>query len=83
MKGYSTFLKAPELEPHYQIILYHIQDTIGESYISADIQSVYSKQKGIHTIFNNEFTKLLRQAYSQPQCTTKQIFKSLSYSSIS
>ena len=27
IKGYSTFPKAPELEPHDQIVLCHILDT--------------------------------------------------------
>ena len=31
MKGYSGFLKAAALlEPHHQIVLYHIQDTRGK-----------------------------------------------------
>ena len=45
MKGCSTFPKAPALlQPHHQIIEYHIQDTRlgGESYLSAEMQSVYS-----------------------------------------
>ena len=27
MKGYSTFPKAPKLETHHQMVLWHIQDT--------------------------------------------------------
>ena len=44
MKGCSTFPQAPaSLESHYQIVLCHIQDTrCGESYSSAEKQSVYS-----------------------------------------
>ena len=43
MKGYSTFHNAPTLlEPYNQIVKYHIQDTLGESYSSAEMQSMYS-----------------------------------------
>ena len=41
MKGYSTFPKAPALlEPHYQIVLCHIQDT--RWWGLTPLQSVYS-----------------------------------------
>ena len=44
MKGYSTFPKVAALmKPYHQIVLCHIQDTyLGESYPSAEKQSVYS-----------------------------------------
>ena len=44
MKGCSTFPKAPALlEPQYQIVLYHIQDShCRGSLSSAEKQSVYS-----------------------------------------
>ena len=44
MIGCSAFPNAlPLLEPHYQIVLCHIQDTWGRgSYPSAEMQSVYS-----------------------------------------
>ena len=44
MKGYSTFTKPPALlEPHYQIVYCHIQDTRWwGSYRYAEKQSVYS-----------------------------------------
>ena len=42
-KGYSVFPKAPSLlEPHHQIVLCHIH-SMGESYLSVEMQSVYSK----------------------------------------
>ena len=44
-EGYSEFPKAPAfLEPDHQIGWYHIQDThwVGESYPSANMQSMYS-----------------------------------------
>ena len=44
IKLYSTFRKAPGLlDLHHQIVLCHYQDTrFGESYPSAEKQSVYS-----------------------------------------
>ena len=44
MNRYSAFTKAPALlEPHYQIVQAHIQDTRwGESYPSAEMQLVCS-----------------------------------------
>ena len=43
MKGYSAFPKAPaSLEPHHQIVLCHIQDTLVGSYPSREMQMVYS-----------------------------------------
>ena len=45
MKRYSTFLKAPRLEHHQQMFLYHIQDThwVGEGFHpSEEMQSTYS-----------------------------------------
>ena len=31
MKEYSTFPKAPRLEPHHQMVYFYIQDTYGKS----------------------------------------------------
>ena len=43
MKEYSTFPKVPGLEPHHQIVLCHNQNTgVEGSYLSAEMQSVYS-----------------------------------------
>ena len=44
MKKYSTFLKAPGLQPHHEMVQCHIQDTRwGKgSYPSAVMQSAYS-----------------------------------------
>ena len=42
MKGYSTFPRAPGLEPDNQMVQYHIQHSLGWSYRSAEIQSSYS-----------------------------------------
>ena len=44
MNVYAAFSKAPALlKPHHQIVLCHIQDTrCGESYLSEEMQSVYS-----------------------------------------
>ena len=44
MKGYSAFPKALAfLEPHHQIVLYHIKDTrFRGSYHFAELLSVYS-----------------------------------------
>ena len=45
MKGCSAFPKAAAiLEPHHEIVKYHIQDTrlVGGSYSSEEEQSVYS-----------------------------------------
>ena len=43
MKGYSAFPKAlATLDPHDQIVYYHIQDTRWVSYPSAEVQSEYS-----------------------------------------
>ena len=44
MKGYSAFSKALALlEPHHQIVKYHVQDThLQGSYPSAEMQLVYS-----------------------------------------
>ena len=43
---YSTFLNALKLEPHDQIVSYHIQDThcsgVWGSYSFAEMHSVYS-----------------------------------------
>ena len=49
MKGYAAFPKAPALlEPHYQIVKCHIQDTRwAESYSSADWDIIISKRKMI------------------------------------
>ena len=47
MKGHSKFAKTTELvEPHYQIVLCHIQDTgwVGVCE-SAEIKSVYSREQ--------------------------------------
>ena len=41
MKEYTTFLRAPELESHYQMISCHIQVWWG-SYSSVEMQLVYS-----------------------------------------
>ena len=43
MKRYSTFTRAPGLEPRHHIVLYHIR-TLAEwwPYSSAEMQSVYS-----------------------------------------
>ena len=44
MKGYSTFLKGPEIEPHHEIVLYHIQytcrDEFGAFYNPADFTEI-------------------------------------------
>ena len=43
MKEYSAFLKDPvSLEPHHQIVLCHTGHSLGGSYPSAEVQSVYS-----------------------------------------
>ena len=43
MKRCSTFYKASaSLEPHHQIVKYHIRTPDREPYLSAEVQSVYS-----------------------------------------
>ena len=44
VKEYAAFPKAPVLlKPHHQIVGCHIQDTrLGESYLSAEMQLMYS-----------------------------------------
>ena len=46
MKGYTAFAKvSPLLDPHYQMVYFHIQDTcceVEEFYPSVEKQSVYS-----------------------------------------
>ena len=43
MKGYSTFPKAPALlEPHPQIVLYHIQETHGRGGLTLQRCRLYS-----------------------------------------
>ena len=42
MKGYYIFPRSPGLEPHYEMVQCHIKTFVGgESYLSAEIQSVY------------------------------------------
>ena len=44
IKGYTAIPKGPALmEPHYQIVLFHIQNTYWRKgfYLSAEMQSVY------------------------------------------
>ena len=59
MKGYSAFLKAPALlEPYYQFVKCHIRDTHwlgGESYPSAEKQSVYSTAPDDWAVFTSEY----------------------------
>ena len=72
MKNYSAFPKAPTLlVPHYQIVLWHIQDTSGWFYPSEEMQSVYFTapadkagcgQNGHNSSFNFHFLQPLFQA---------------------
>ena len=44
MKGYTTFLKAPRLEPRHQIVCVISGHSLGESsYRSEEMQPVYSR----------------------------------------
>ena len=58
MKGYSTFPKTPRLELYDQIVECHIQDIRSDerSYLSAQIQAVYSKNTAawsVNTMFQH------------------------------
>ena len=47
MKGYSVFLKAPaSLEPHHLIVITRTL-VVEESYLSAEMQSMYSTAPGM------------------------------------
>ena len=42
MKVYSTFLKALALDPYYQMVLCHIQETRWGGHTTAEMQLAYS-----------------------------------------
>ena len=56
MKMNSTFPKAPGLETHYRMVLWHNQDTRwegGESYTSAEIYPAYSPASLAASVLQN------------------------------
>ena len=60
MKGYSTFLKAPGLEPHHQMhFKYHIQDTSERELTSLKIYSRRIPQPQLTGLATNIYVKLI------------------------